>query len=326
VWLARRVGGADRPPTSGVPFGEAAFWNAASTLFWVVLPAGLGLALRNLRLGRGDRAGAWRVALIVSAAFGLSWLFSTRLTAQPFGQMMRLATGAGYALFSGGAMALFYLAAEPALRRRWPELLISWSRLLGGRWRDPRVGRDTLIGLVATFAMTGLIETGHLVSWRLGGPAPRLVPTDVEMLSGVVPSLSIVLTGAGLSGWSVLGGMVIVLMLLLLLRRRPLVVLASVPLCVAPFSVRFGGTTAVELVAIVLAAALYCAAVYRYGVLVALAPSFLLHVAVPPTLDLGAWYGTPAVIYLLVVAALAFYGFRVSLGRRPAFPASFFGD
>jgi hypothetical protein len=326
VWLERHVGDASRPTSGGVPFGEAAFWKGASTLFWVILPVGLGLAIRNLRLGRGDRAGAWRVALIVSAAFGLSWLLSTRLTAQPFGQMVRLATGAGYALFSGGAMAVFYLAAEPALRRRWPELLISWSRLLAGRWRDPRVGRDMLVGLVVTFAMVGLIEAGRLVSWRLGGPAPRLVPTDVDMLGGVVPSLSTMLTGAGLSGWSVLGGMVMVLVLLLLLRRRPLVVLASVPLCVAPLSIRFGGATAVELVAIVLASALYCAAVYRYGVLVALAPSFLIHVAVPPTLELAAWYGTPSLVYLLVVAALTLYAFRVSLGRRPAFSASFFGD
>jgi hypothetical protein len=325
VWLERQVGGARRP-TSGVPFGEAAFWKGASTLFWVVLPVALGLAIRNLRLGRGDRAGAWRVALIVSAAFGLSWLLSTRLTAQPFGQMMRLATGVGYALFSGAAMAVFYLAAEPALRRRWPELLISWSRLLAGRWRDPRVGRDMLVGLVVTFAMTGLIEAGRLVSWRLGGPAPRLVPTDVEMLGGVVPSLSIVLTAAGLSCWSVLGAMVIILVLLLLLRRRALVVLAMVPLGAVLFAIRFGATTPVELVAVVLVAAAGTAAFLRFGVLVGVPPTFLIHVAVPPTLELGAWYGTPSLVYLLVVAALTLYAFRVSLGRRPAFSASFFGD
>jgi hypothetical protein len=223
-------------------------------------------------------------------------------------------------------MAVFYLAAEPALRRRWPELLISWSRLLAGRWRDARVGRDVLLGLVLTFAMIDLIEAGRLASWRLGGPAPRLVPTDVEMLGGVAPSLSIVLIGAGLSGWSVLGGMVIVLVLLLLLRRRRLVVLASVPLSGVLFAIRFGATTPAELIAVMLVAALYTAAALRFGMLVAVPPSFLIHVAVPPTLELGAWYGTPSLVYLLVVAALTLYAFRVSLGRRPAFSASFFGD
>jgi hypothetical protein len=266
------------------------------------------------------------VALAVFGAFGLAWALSTRFTAQPSGQMLRLATGAGYALFSGAAMAVFYLAAEPALRRRWPELLISWSRLLAGRWRDARVGRDVLLGLVLTFAMIDLIEAGRLASWRLGGPAPRLVPTDVEMLGGVAPSLSIVLIGAGLSGWSVLGGMVIVLVLLLLLRRRRLVVLASVPLSGVLFAIRFGATTPAELIAVMLVAALYTAAALRFGMLVAVPPSFLIHVAVPPTLELGAWYGTPSLVYLLVVAALTLYAFRVSLGRRPAFSASFFGD
>jgi hypothetical protein len=326
VWLEQRIGAASRAPAGGTRFGEAAFWNSAATLFWVFLLVGLVLAIRNIRLGRGDRAGAERVALLVFAAFGLAWLLSTRISAQPFTQMMRVATGAGYALFNGAAMVVFYLASEPALRRRWPELLISWSRLLAGRWRDPRVGRDMLLGLVVTFVMTVLIEAGRLVSWRLGGPAPPLIPTDVEMLGGVVPSLSVVLIGLGLAGWSVLSGMVAVVVLLLLLRRRLFVVLATIPICVAPMSIRFGGITTIELAAIVLAAALYSVAVYRYGVLVVFAPSLLIHVAVPPTLDLGAWYGTPAAVYLVVVASLAYYGFRVSLGRRPAFSASFFGD
>ena len=41
---------------------------------------------------------------------------------------------------------LFYIALEPDLRQRWPHRIISWSRLLAGRWHDPLVGRDLLIG------------------------------------------------------------------------------------------------------------------------------------------------------------------------------------
>src|SRR5262249_32277435 len=32
------------------------------------------------------------------------------------------------------------------VRRTWPEILISWSRLVAGGWKDPLVGRDVLIG------------------------------------------------------------------------------------------------------------------------------------------------------------------------------------
>ena len=52
-----------------------------------------------------------------------------------------------------------YLALEPYVRRRWPEALIGWNRMLAGRWKDPRVGRDVLLlGL-----MVGLASYG---AWR----------------------------------------------------------------------------------------------------------------------------------------------------------------
>ena len=41
---------------------------------------------------------------------------------------------------------LYYVALEPFVRRLWPDVLISWSRLLSGRLQDPLVGRDLLIG------------------------------------------------------------------------------------------------------------------------------------------------------------------------------------
>jgi len=39
-----------------------------------------------------------------------------------------------------------YLGLEPYIRRRWPQIIISWTSLLGGGLRDPVVGRDVLIG------------------------------------------------------------------------------------------------------------------------------------------------------------------------------------
>ncbi len=46
----------------------------------------------------------------------------------------------------GAFVWLAYIAIEPIVRRSWPELLFSWSRLLSGRFRDPLVGRDLLAG------------------------------------------------------------------------------------------------------------------------------------------------------------------------------------
>jgi hypothetical protein len=51
------------------------------------------------------------------------------------------------ALFWGGAVWMLYLALEPYVRRYWPQAIISWTRVLAGRWRDPLVGRDVVLGV-----------------------------------------------------------------------------------------------------------------------------------------------------------------------------------
>ena len=48
-------------------------------------------------------------------------------------------------LFVSGVAWMLYLALEPWVRRRWPQTIISWSRLLSGQVRDPVVGRDILV-------------------------------------------------------------------------------------------------------------------------------------------------------------------------------------
>jgi hypothetical protein len=143
------------------------------------------------------------------------------------------------------------------------------------------------------------------------------------MLGGFVLSLAVVLTGAGISLASVLSAGLMILMLLLLLRKRLLVVLAFVPLIAAAFSLRYGTPSGVALVASLIAVILRIFVALRrwWG-------SFRVsrHVVVPPTLDLTAWYGAPAAVYLFVVALLTLYGFVVSLGGRPAVSSSLFGD
>ncbi len=43
---------------------------------------------------------------------------------------------------------LAYVGFEPQIRRVWPHLLVTSTRLLSGRWRDPLVGRAVLAGIV----------------------------------------------------------------------------------------------------------------------------------------------------------------------------------
>jgi len=50
------------------------------------------------------------------------------------------------ALFLAAVFWVMYVAAEPYIRRRWPQSLISWSRLVAGAFRDPLVGAHMLMG------------------------------------------------------------------------------------------------------------------------------------------------------------------------------------
>ena len=55
-----------------------------------------------------------------------------------------------------------YLAVEPWTRRLWPDALVTWNRLLVGRFRDPLIGRDVLIGAVVGILLALLTRSTML--------------------------------------------------------------------------------------------------------------------------------------------------------------------
>src|SRR6185436_19149685 len=70
-------------------------------------------------------------------------------------------------------------------RRFWPDGLLGWSRLLSGRVRDPRIGREILIGCVFAGALM-LVDLFRSLSPLLVGKPPG-IPTlggEVEVLNG----------------------------------------------------------------------------------------------------------------------------------------------
>jgi hypothetical protein len=57
--------------------------------------------------------------------------------------------GLSLAAFQGGFVGLLYLAIEPFVRRYWPDALISWMRMVNGRFRDPLAASHLLVGVSA---------------------------------------------------------------------------------------------------------------------------------------------------------------------------------
>src|SRR6185295_7712614 len=74
--------------------------------------------------------------------------------------------------FLGVTVWVMYLAIEPYVRRFWPDGLLGWTRLLSGRLRDPRAGRDVLIGLTLAAGTMALETAQGLLPQRWGHPAP----------------------------------------------------------------------------------------------------------------------------------------------------------
>ena len=81
-------------------------------------------------------------------------------------------------------MGTFYLALEPFIRRRFPRALVSWSRLLAGRWRDWMVGRDVLLGTAGAVAT----QVVWCLAWRLADRYGAAIPTYQSLLSATLIS------------------------------------------------------------------------------------------------------------------------------------------
>jgi len=166
--------------------------NSSAVLITVLLIGAAFAARANLRSGRADRRGAYRLAVFTFFVIASQWIVGTHVLSLPE-ERQRLFLRIALGMFGGGAMYLIYLGLEPFVRRSWPKMLVTWSRLLAGRVRDPLVGRDLLIGaacgaglVVLNVALTTLPQR-----WGLPEPIPRL--PDPNLLLGSREIIAVVL-------------------------------------------------------------------------------------------------------------------------------------
>ena len=149
--------------------------EALLVVFSVLLFAGGGLlARRNLQLGYGDTRGARRLCVLITLG-GVVWgVLRAHHVPVPVDEWFFLLVVTGWSLVWGGFAWLTYVSLEPYMRRWWPHTLISWTRLLSGRVRDPLVGRDLLVGMLAGTAFVALLVLRMEAYRRLGLPVRPL--------------------------------------------------------------------------------------------------------------------------------------------------------
>ena len=274
-------------------------------------------ARRNLRLGRGDRRGAMRLSAFVFCTVLASSLLAAHHVLDVGAEFLVFVRAASQALFSAASLWLLYIALEPFVRRHWPELLISWTRLLSGRFRDPLPGRDLLAGILFGCVIAlGSHITNALPTW-FNFPGQTTIPAVPLTLGSPQELLAYML---GNVPTAMFPAFVITFCLFLtrtLLRRYWLSVTATalvVLLVTLP-----GENFALEAPAVILTTAVTMFVLLRFGMFAAAVAIFssTLVISYPITLDLSKWYAPHALFTLAVMLTMLFYGLRVATGNKP---------
>jgi hypothetical protein len=290
----------------------------------LIAGAAVWFARRNTRLGRGDRRGAARIGTTVGVCmFVIALLLShpASVWSPWFTRSLVLRCG-GLGILAFG----IYLAFEPYFRRRYPELLVSWTRLVGGRWGDPLVGRDLLGGLLLG---CGAVLVGEAISatpaiFASGGETPLYFEPQallgIRGVAGAIAGISIDVLMISLASATLL------FLGSLLMRKRSIAVSL---VWFFWFAVKVGRENPIlEVPAGALIATLAVLALVRFGLLgmAAFVAADGLLVATPITTDLSAWYAGYGACFALVVLALALWGFWTARGGGPLFGAAGLDD
>lgn len=285
----------------------------------IILVASASLAWFNLVHMRGDRRGTMRIAIIVA---GLT-LFSTLVSAdtwhtrdEDFGVIF---WAVPRAVAVGGVIWIFYMALEPYVRRAWPQALLGWTRLLAGRFGDPIVGRDALVGvLLGLFAVNMVFIDNQSPGW-LGLPpaAPFIDPSvGVDPLQGTARAMG---AFADFVAFGVRFAMVYVTALVVLrvvLRRAWAAAIAWTAIQATIWTL-IGQTTPLSVVAFLLLSAACTWASMSYGLVPLVVGSLTYQVIAhfPITTDPSRWHFAPGVVAMGLIAAIAAWGAGVATRR-----------
>jgi hypothetical protein len=271
----------------------------------------------NWKAGRGDMRGAIRIGASIASIGFLAWILQSHHVSTPAEKEL-LGEEVANVVFDGFIYWVVYLALEPWVRRYWPQTLISWSRLLAGRWRDPMVGRDILFSVLFGLVYALLIMGLRIVSIHVGSPPIQghtlydLMGT--RMLAGnLVQRLHDAIFDA-----------LYVFLALFVLRA----VLRKQWLAAVAFVLIFGaidlyGDIGVWYILIPFYVAIYgilVAIMLRFRLLATVMTLLVLRLATAHflTTDFSAWYGESSAVVVALLIALALWGFKLSLGRGTA--------
>ncbi|MEZ5418250.1 MAG: serine/threonine-protein kinase [Vicinamibacterales bacterium] len=302
------------------------FDTAVAALAGLIMPALMLataiLARRNLRAGRGDRRGALESSAAMFVMQMAGWALTATHVADVGLEVQRVFEAIGAALFSSAVLGLAYLALEPFVRRTFPDSLIGWSRATTGHWRDPRVGRDVLLGVAAGMVMTLVFAVHNLLPPLVGQPPPIPIARSLTALEGLRETIGHTLFQMASALQAAMIGTAGIVVLRLGLRRAWLAALAALvffaPVVLA--GMFMPGTPQLDLVAGGLITAIFIGVILRLGLLAsaaALATHFIL-LGAPLTTFVGSWRGGVTLWFAALFVGVTIVAARTATEARVA--------
>jgi serine/threonine-protein kinase len=275
----------------------------------------LVLARRNWKQQRADRRGAWRVASTIFLLNLSIWAGTAHILANN-SVLGFLANAVAGSLLAAFVFFLLYLALEPALRARWPHSIVTWNRVLSGRWKDAQVGSHVLIGatvgtlvwaidevrLVLTIPVHGL-DTGEGLGTLLG-TRHWLAMFSVRGINAIESGLVVFFVFFGLR---------------VLLRKNWLAALvAAVIFSLIQPDLANSSNWHMELIAGIVIFGILFFVLLRLGLVATISAMFFVNVIDSVSLgtDLSTWYAPTGIATLAVLLGLIAWAFRQSLGDQ----------
>jgi hypothetical protein len=288
----------------------------------VLLIFGIYLARRNIRMKRSDARSAFRVSIFSFVTLAAASALWAHHAYNSFGDFMWwIRAGLAFFLFDAVVIWVSYMAMEPAMRRRWAKLLISWSRLMSGRFRDPLVGRDILIGAVAGAAAAIPVFLFKAFPAWMFLPGAWTAHIELNSLLGLPQQLGTVLYIIGLTAFYGVGWMFAMVFSYIVVRKTWLVAVVFAFFGTSNLLVGYSESLSAQILSGLVFSGLIGLLLLLLGFLPAAMSYFVYNILVrmPLRLDIPGWAASGSVLTLTIVLAVAVYGFYTSLGGRPVF-------
>ena len=287
---------------------------AGTTIIFSILFGMVVLLVRAIHKGEADVRGGFRFALVIAA----SSFIGTELFAHHGGPQIDgvlFFEALEESAFRGLSVLAFYIVLDPYARRWMPRTMIGWSRLLQGRWRDPLVARDVLLGAAFSILFTLFTQVEALAS---DAPAWASAWGVLDALLGTRQAFGVIPASLTVGVYSMMLIFVMLLVVLVVVRRMPVAIVIYMILWVL-FSVPVESYTLVGMSFALVQGAIFVVLVLRFGLLATVSTQVtanLISAFLPISLDFERWYAPTGLIAFAVYIAIALYGFRFACPRK----------